>query len=385
MQPKIVLGISSSFCANFLKGQVGFLVSQGYSVVIISGPGEEIALLCKAEGAKLYTVDFTKRFSVFKDVFLLFEIIKILKKEKPTIINAGNPKSGFLILLAATIVGIKHRIFTLHGLLSDTKVGFQRLIITSIEKASCLMAVKVFVVSKSLLQHAILRGITTANKAICLHYGSTNGVDVTTFTNTPLALQEADAVKKEYNFAPTDFIIGFIGRISKDKGIEFLLDAFTTIKESLPQAKLVLIGPYEASDPISIYHKAQLYNGHNIFYLGKTLNVVPYYLVFNVLALTSYREGFGNVLLEAAAMQVPVIATNIPGCKDAVQDNSNGFLFEKGNRNDFLHKISQFVPPSTLAKSFGINGRNMAVTKFSNTTIWNLQKLEYEMLYKKIK
>jgi glycosyltransferase involved in cell wall biosynthesis len=377
---KIVIGISSSFCANFLRGQIAYLNQQGFEVVIISGAGEEISLLAKEENAKLYNVKFTKSFSIINDVYVLVQLIKILRKEKPQIINAGNPKSGFLIMVAAKLVGNKNRIFTLHGLLSDTKVGIKRSVITYIEKISCLVAKRIFVVSPSLLEHAAQRKILNREKAICLGYGSTNGVNTNLFSKTQQTIEEAKKLKSLYGIDESSFVIGFVGRISKDKGIEFLLDSFLEIKKRTPEAKLFLVGPYEQSNCISEYHKSLLYNGDGIYYLGKAFYVVPFYLLFDVLALTSFREGFGNVLIEAAAMEVPVIATNIPGCKDALEDNVNGFLFEMGNKNDFIEKINIFIMNPQMCKQFGHKGREMVQKKFINKNIWDLQNAEYEKL-----
>ncbi|MBN8787613.1 MAG: glycosyltransferase, partial [Terrimonas sp.] len=121
--PKILLGVSSSFCAHFLRGQVSYLVAHGFEVIIVSGPGKEIEMLAKEENAKLIPISFTKKITPFTDLVQLFKIINILKKEKPDIINAGNPKSGFLIMLACYFAGYSNRVFTLHGLVSDSKSG----------------------------------------------------------------------------------------------------------------------------------------------------------------------------------------------------------------------------------------------------------------------
>ncbi len=380
IKKKIVIGISSSFCANFLRGQIAYLNQHGFEVIIISGAGEEISLLAKEENAKLYNVKFTKSFSAIKDVFVLNQIIKILRKEKPQIINAGNPKSGFLIMLAAKFVRNKNRIFTLHGLLSDTKIGVKRSIITFIERISCTIAKQIFVVSPSLLEHAASRNILKKEKAVCLGYGSTNGVNTDLFSKTSQTIEEAKKLKSLYGIDEKSFVIGFVGRISKDKGIEFLLDSFLEIKKTAPQAKLFLVGPYEQSNCISDYHKALLYNGDGIYYLGKAFYVVPFYLLFDVLALTSFREGFGNVLIEAAAMEVPVIATNIPGCKDALENGVNGFVFEMGDKIDFIKKIEIFINDPNKCKEFGMMGREMAQKKFNNKNIWNLQMEEYNKM-----
>ncbi len=381
---KIILGVSSSFCANFLKGQVAYLNKNNFDVIIMSGPGEEIELLAQTEKAKLYTLDFTKRFSVIKDFFILIKIIKILRSEKPDIINAGNPKSGFLIMVAAWIVGAKNRIFTLHGLLSDTQKGVKKKIITLVEKISCNLAQKVIVVSPSLLTHACNRNVLSPKKAICLGSGSSNGVNIDLFQKNEITIAQSSELKKANALEANMFTIGFIGRISKDKGIEFLLDAFLEIKKKYKECRLILIGPYEEDNPISDVHKKLLYSqDHDIFYWGKKAEVAPYYLLFHILVLTSYREGFGNVLIEGASMEVPVIAAYIPGCKDALRNGYNGLLYELGNQNDFINKVCFFMNDVSIREEYGKNGRQLVKENFVNTSIWNLQLQQYQSLINK--
>jgi glycosyltransferase involved in cell wall biosynthesis len=378
---KIILGVSSSFCANFLKGQVDYLNKNNFDIIIISGPGEEIELLAQTEKARLYTLGFTKRFSIIKDFFILVKLIKILRSEKPDIINAGNPKSGFLIMVAAWIVGIRNRIFTLHGLLSDTQSGFKKRIITWVEKISCNIAQKIIVVSPSLLVHAYNRNILSKKKAICLGSGSSNGVNIDLFQKNESTITQSIELKNDNALEDNIFTIGFVGRISKDKGIEFLLDAFLEIKKKHKNCRLVLIGPYEEDNPISAAHKELLYSRYNdIFYWGKKTEVAPYYLLFHILVLTSYREGFGNVLIEGAAMEVPVIATNIPGCKDALRNGYNGLLYELGNQKDFIDKVCFFMNDTSMIGKYGKNGRLFVKEHFVNNYVWDLQMKQYQAM-----
>jgi hypothetical protein len=179
--PKLLYGVSSSFCAHFLKGQVAYMVGQGYDVVIVSGPGEEISQLAENEGARLYAVNFSRSFSVLHDLRTLARIMAILQNEKPDIINAGNPKSGFLIMLASRLMGLRNRIFTLHGMVSDTQSGMRKRILRWSERLSCSIARKVVVVSPSLLRHAVEEGILEEGKGMVIGQGSCNGVDVGRF------------------------------------------------------------------------------------------------------------------------------------------------------------------------------------------------------------
>ena len=337
--PKILIGVSSSYCASFLKGQVAFLVANGFKVVIVSAPGEEISMLAKKENAELITVPFTKKISPFTDLVQLLRIIRIIRREKPDIINAGNPKSGFLIMLACRLTGFRHTVFTLHGLLSDNKKGLLRSIITLTEKISCRIPGVVVVVSHSLKAHAIQRKILDPAKAVVIAKGSSNGIDLALFSKTDELESQAKELKKKFGLTDKNTVIGFIGRLSKDKGIDILFSAFNVLVNKYPMLRLVIAGPLIPEHPFSPRYLDQLYHDERVIYLGKLLDVRPVYGMIDMLVLPSYREGFPNVLIEAAAMELPVIATDIAGCKDAVLQHASGELFTKGNAEQLAAAI----------------------------------------------
>lgn len=378
--PKILLGVSSSFCANFLKGQVQFLVSTGYDVTIISGPGEEISMLAKKENAKLITIPFSKAISPIEDFKQLIQIIRILKKEKPDIVNAGNPKSGFLIMLACWLTGFKNRIFTLHGLVSDTKTGFKRWAVSKTEKISCNIAKTVIVVSPSLKVHAERRNILTVEKGVVIEKGSYNGIDTKIFSRTEFLLTQSNELREKIGLQQDVVVLGFVGRLSKDKGIDILFEAFNLLVNKYPFIRLVLAGPLSKENRFSEISEHQLFYDERVFYLGKLIDVAPVYGIINVLVLPSLREGFGNVLIEAAAMEIPVIASEIPGCRDAVKNNVNGYLFEKGNVTQLCNYLEKLITDKNLRTELGRNGKAFVKNNFNNYKIWNGQ-LE---LYNKI-
>lgn len=370
MRPKILIGISSSYCASFLKGQVAFLVQHGYEVVIISGPGEEISMLSKEEGARLISIPFSTEISPLRDLKQLFQIISFLKKERPGIVNAGNPKSGFLITLAGWLIGQGNRIFTMHGLVSDTRSGFKKWIIGITEKLSCRLAHKVIVVSPSLREHAEKRGILKKGKGIVIENGSCNGVDTEIYARTPAVLIKADEMRRKLKIEPGQQVVGFVGRLSKDKGIDLLINSFNRITNKHANARLLVVGPLITNNQLSQSVLDQLYNDNKIIYVGKLQDVIAAYALMNMLVLPSLREGFGNVLTEASAMEVPVVAADIPGCRDAVQHLHTGELFEKGSIDALTKALEKLITQPELAQQYGRRGREYVSHKFSNQKIW---------------
>ncbi|MBS1749923.1 MAG: glycosyltransferase family 4 protein [Bacteroidetes bacterium] len=378
--PKILIGVSSSFCANFLKGQIAFLAANGFKVVIVSAPGEEISMLAKKENAELITIPFTKRISPVTDFFQLIRIVRILRREKPDIVNAGNPKSGFLIMIACFLTGFKHTVFTMHGLLSDNQKGLLRSIITLTEKISCRIPEKVIVVSHSLREHAIQRKIINAVKAIVIAKGSSNGIDLSEFSKSLDLTEQVLEMKERFGLTDKNIVVGYIGRLSKDKGIDILFEAFNILVAKYPVLRLVIAGPLIPEHPFSARYLDQLYHDEKVIYLGKLLDVRPVYELMDMLVLPSYREGFPNVLIEAAAMEVPVIATNIAGCRDAVMQNVSGELFEKGNVTQLTSAIGKLIDSPDLRKNYGQSGRVFVEKNFANERIWKGQLELYSSL-----
>lgn len=380
--PKILIGVSSSFCANFLKGQVAFLAGHGFEVIIVSGPGEEISMLAKKENARLFTVNFTKKITPVRDFFQLLYLIRLIRRERPEIVNAGNPKSGFLIMLACWFTTQPKKVFTLHGLLSDTKYGLLRWLISATEKLSCRIADKVIVVSPSLLEHAEKRKILPIGKGVVAGRGSANGIDLASFTRSEVITAKAAALRKQMGITGSEMILGFVGRLSKDKGIDILFAAFNALRKEYPFLRMVLAGPIVEENLFSKHLFKQLYHDEGIFYLGKLLDVTPVYEIVDILIVPSLREGFGNVLIEAAAMEVPVVASDIPGCRDAVQPGINGELFEKGNISALTDVLKKLLLNEPLRRQYGSNGRRFVNEHFSNETIWREQLHIYNTLHR---
>jgi glycosyltransferase involved in cell wall biosynthesis len=378
--PKILLGISSSFCASFLKGQVRYLVSNGYEVVIISGRGDEISLLSKEENARLYFLDFTKKINPFSDLLCLFEIIQILYKEKPNIVNAGNPKPGLLIMIACFLLGIKNRIFTLHGLVSDSRYGFAGTIIKCSEKLTCLLARKIIVVSPTLLKHALELKLFPNSKGLIIEQGSCNGINLNTFSYNDETNKSKEALINKIQLPKDSFVIGFVGRLNKDKGMNLLFEAFNRLKLKYNNIYMLMVGPLEPEDAFNRNYIDQLFTDKHVFYLGKLNDVAPVYALMDVFVLPSFREGLPNVLMEAAAMEIPMIASNINGCIDVVQQDINGMLFKKGDVNELTAAIEKYILHPQLAKLHGSKGRDYVLSHYSQQKIWDGQLNVYKLL-----
>ncbi|MDM1506881.1 glycosyltransferase family 4 protein [Myroides odoratimimus] len=377
---KILIAISDSFCANFIKGQGKYLKEKGHDVVIVSGPGIEVDNLEKNEGVKVIRVDFAREISPIRDFRALLKVIKIIRKEKPDIINAGNPKTGFLFSLAHVFFRDIPLIFTLRGVRSDTLVGLKKKIVRFTEYLSCTLSNKVISISPSLKEHAIDINIVKESKCVVLSQGSSNGINVTYYSpNAEIALKSKDFLD-EHKLDSSVFKVLFVGRITKDKGIEELLDAFNECILKGAKMKLILAGPIEKSDSLNEIYYEQLEKSEHIIYLGKQLDVRHLYDLADCLVLYSYREGFGNVVIEASSFGVPTVVADIPGLRDTTIDNETGLIVKSKDVESLVEALLKLYSDEMLCDRLGKNGVKRIHTYFKNETVWSAQNDLYKEL-----
>ncbi|WP_316742790.1 glycosyltransferase family 4 protein [Pedobacter antarcticus] len=379
---KIVIAISHSFCANFIKGQSAYLQSKGHNVTIVSASGPEVTAVANNENANLVEIPFSREISLVDDIKGLFSVIKFLRTEKPDIVNAGNPKTGFLFMLASIFFPKIPMIFTLRGLRSDTLSGIKGKIVFFTEWLSCYLAKKVIVISPSLRDHAVEIGVLNPKKAIVLGKGSSNGVDIDKFCDTDQNILLGKELRSRFEIKQNDFVVGHVGRITKDKGVEELFDAFKLSRLKHRNLKLVLAGPVEDDDPIKPEVMEEMLLDKDVVFLGKVDNVAGVYCAYDVLVLYSYREGFGNVVIEASSMGKPVIVSDIPGARDTTEHMMSGIHVEPRNSHKLSEAINLYIENEDLRKSHGKYGQRRAQQYFSSDVIWEGQHNLYKSLVK---
>lgn len=375
---KILIAVTNSFCANFIKGQAAYLINHGHEVIIVSSDGLEIQNLVRTEKAKFHEVKFQKDISLKKDFLALMEVIRIIRTEKPDVINAGNPKPGFIFSIAKIFFFRTPLIFTLRGLRSDTLTGLKKKVVRLTEWFSCTTANKVIVISPSLAEHAERLKILKKRKTILLGRGSSNGIDINHFKSNDRIKQESIKIKERFKIE-NEFIFLFVGRLTKDKGLTEIITVFSK-HYSDSKSKLVLVGPLEQEDPLPRHIKDEINRNEHILQVGKVQDPRPYYELGDVLILNSYREGFGNVVLEAACFEVPAIVSNIPGLKDTIIDHKTGLLSELKSESCLKSKMDLYYNDKVITKEHGINARSRVELEFKNDIIWNGQLKLYKHL-----
>lgn len=379
---KILLAISDSFCANFIKGQGKYLVSQGHEVIVVSGPGVEIDDVERNEPVRVIRIPFAREISPFSDLRDLIRVIKLVKKEKPDIINAGNPKTGFLFSLAHIFFWRTPLIFTLRGVRSDTLSGLKKSVVRLTEKITCTLANRVIAISPSLKEHAEQIGIVSSSKCVVLSKGSSNGINVRHYSEADEIYDKSKELEKEYKISPDAFKLIFVGRITRDKGMVELLEAFKFCLSLNTDIRLIIAGPIEKQDPIPEEYYSLIENHPNIHYLGKQIDVRPVYMLGDALILYSYREGFGNVAIEASSMGLPTIVADIPGLRDTTEDGVTGLRVVPKDAVKLSEAILKLYKDRALANTFGKNGQRRVAQYFANEIVWSKQLELYLTLCK---
>lgn len=374
---KIFYIVTTSKSLNLMDGQLEFLRNKGFKVGAICSPGSELEEL---------NVDFKKaikmerEISPLKDIISLFRLINYLRKEKPDIVNVGTPKAGLMGILASFFVRTPIRIYTLRGLRLETEKGLTRKILWLTEKIACILATEVICISPSLLEEARKLKLINSYKGKILNKGSSNGVQLNRFPNKNVIKNELIELGKTLGIdEKKDFVLGYVGRLTKDKGIEELVQSFKILQDKYSNIKLLILGELESTNEISIDLENEFQNNQGIIYLGYIKNPEKYYYLMDVFVFPTYREGFGNVSAESQAAGTPVIVSNVTGAKDTLIDNFSGFLIPSQNVDAIVEKVEILKNNRKLRNEMGRNGRKFIEENFNSEKVWDAWHKYYSL------
>lgn len=387
-KPKIIRITTVPISMNkILAGQLKYL-NQFYEIVGVSDYVEkDFQEIETREGIRMIAVPMVRIIHLIKDIKALIRLIKVCKKERPDIVHTHTPKAGLLGMIAAKWTSVPVRLHTVGGMpLMETK-GLKLWILRQTEKLTYSLAHKVYPNSKGLAYYVINQKFTIPDKIKVIANGSSNGVDTDFYRRDfPDGSIKADRLRKKLGFKEEDFVFFFLGRIAKEKGISELLEAFKKLRQSYPSAsiKLLLVGTFERDNgPVSNQIVYEIENNEDIVFPGRTDDVRLYLGMVDALVLPTYREGFPNVLLQGGAMSLPMIATDINGCNEIIDHDQNGLLVIPKDANDLYEKMKYIYGNPDKRREFGQAIRRKIEEKFSNLTVWEGIKAEYDYWMKK--
>jgi glycosyltransferase involved in cell wall biosynthesis len=315
-----------------LSGQMKFMKDSGWEVLMVSADGREINEIVKKEDCRHEVIPFTRKITPLQDLSCLWQLYNLIKRENPDIVHTHTPKAGMLGMLAAKLAGVKVRIHTVAGLPYMVAEKQKKSFLVKIEKLTYSWATQVWPNSPSLKKFIIDEELVGQEKLKIIGFGSSNGVDLEKFNRGILKENHLVAATMRIMPGDNDFIILAIGRLVKDKGIEELVSAFLDSKIS-DRSKLVLLGSFEQElNPIDDEIVRKIKDHPRIVQIEWTEHVAHYLALADVLVHPSHREGFPNVLLEAGAMQVPIICSDIIGNTDIVTNKKTGLVFPVKNK-----------------------------------------------------
>ncbi|GIV19727.1 MAG: glycosyl transferase [Armatimonadota bacterium] len=369
---------TSPLFLNFFRGQVAYMKERGLHTSIITSPGELLEQFAQKEEVEAYPVLMHRRITPLHDLLALARIYRILRRVRPHIVHAHTPKGGLLGTIAAWLCRVPVRIYHIRGLPYLAASGMKRSLLRWSEKVACTLAHQVLCVSHSIRQIAIEEGLCPADKIKVLASGSGQGVDAEQrFNPSRFSEREKRELRSRLGIPEEALVVGFVGRIVRDKGIVELAEAWQCLREDYPQAHLLLVGDYEEQDPVPNDVRKMLDNDPRVHITGWLTDTAPYYAIMYLLVLPSYREGFPNTPLEAAAMELPVVATDIPGCRDAVEAGPTALLVPPGDARALEDAIRRYLDDPLLHQQHGKAGRERVLRLFRQEILWQALYEEY--------
>ena len=372
-----------------LKGQLRFMASNRFDVKGVSSEGEELKEVRENEGIVMKAINMSRKITPFQDLKSLWEMWNFLRKEKPQIVHTHTPKAGIIGMLAARLAGVPHRLHTVAGLPLMEATGIKRKILNFVEKLTYSSATRVYPNSKGLYDFILQNNFTQSNKLKIIANGSSNGIDTAFFSPDQVSETERVTLREKLNIQPDDFVFVFVGRIVSDKGINELIKAFsqlqTTENNELTGIKLLLVGGLESDlDPLNPETLAEINQNKDIISVGFQQDVRPFFAISDALAFPSYREGFPNVVMQAGAMGLPSIVSDINGCNEIIVEGENGLIIPPKNVEKLKEKMLTLAKDKNLYTKLKENSRRMIENRYEQSVVWNALLEEYEGLLQSV-
>lgn len=362
---------------SFMGGHLRLLRDSGFETHTVATPHEKSDKFAAETGATPHGIPIARPIAPLADMVALCRLVALFLRWRPTLVHAHMPKGGLLGMIAAWLTRVPLRVYTIHGLVYLTRTGWRLKLLRFTERISCRLAHRVLAVSPSLRELIISEKVCPADKIIVINHGSICGVDAEVFDPTPENRAAARTVLREHGIPDDAPVLGFVGRIVHDKGVSVLIDAWRELRDAFPTLHLLLVGEFEDHQPLEPALLRSIQDDPRVHVTGWQDNPAPCVAAMTVMALPSFREGFGLALIEAAAMEVATVASRIPGCVDAVVEDETGLLVDPHDPPALAAAVRSLLNDEPLRKRLGEAGRRRALSCFRPSDIYAGHLSEY--------
>ena len=359
---------------NLLKGQLKML-SKYYNVLAVSSLGDDMETIEEREGVRTIAIPMERRISLIKDFISLIRLIVLFAKERPDMVHSITPKAGLLSMLAAWITRVPVRMHTFTGLVFPTATGKMQKLLIAMDRLTCFCATHINPEGEGVKRDLVNYNITSKPLHIIAN-GNVNGIDLEYFDKTPEVVEKACSYKKEGTFT-----FCFVGRMVRDKGINELVHSFLRLYQKDERVRLLLVGPFENElDPVLPEVEEHILHHPGICYMGYQNDVRPFLVASDALVFPSYREGFPNVVIQAGAMGLPAIVTDINGCNEIVLPDLNGVIIPSKDEQALYESMKYFASHPVEVERMAANARPLIASRYEQRIVWNALLDEYKSI-----
>lgn len=365
---------------KLLEGQLNFMQKE-YKVIAVSSDEKRLNRLGNEIGVEIFPIEMTREITPAKDINSVLKLYQFFKKEKPLIVHTHTPKAGIAGMLAAKMAGVPIRLHTLAGLPLLEATGTKRKVLEYVERVTFACATKVYPNSQRIYDYILQEKYVSKNKLKVIGKGSSNGIDTEYFNPEYYKERENQQFRKSLRIPQNDVVFIFVGRLVRDKGINELVEAFEMLNIEFLETSLLLVGPFEAElDPLENSTIEIMKNHPKIVETGYQNDVRPFLACADVLAFPSYREGFPNVVMQAGAMGLPGIVTDINGCNEIIEEGVNGTIIPVRDKDALYSSMRKMIIEEDWRKSMAQNSRKIIKENYERQEIWKALLKEYKEL-----
>ena len=334
-----------------------------YQVLAVSSPGPELRTITE-RGTPAEAVKMERQIAPLADLRSLIGLVRLFRRERPDMVHSITPKAGLLSMVAARIAGVPVRLHSFTGLVFPTSHGFKRSLLMFTDRLTCACATHIHAEGQGVRSDLLGFGITKKEVRV-LHHGNIRGVDLPHYAVDDAMRQKGAAIRKRHGMAEDAFVFIFAGRLVRDKGIVELMEAYSRLRKEGYSVGLLLVGVKESADPLPEQTNAAIAGDPTVYFTAEwTDDLRPYYAAADAMVFPSYREGFPNVVLEAGAMSLPSVETDINGSREIITDGHNGLVVPLRNSGALHAAMKALIGDRTASKRMGAQARIEIEEKF---------------------